>query len=90
MCVTSCNPCGTLPLVLHTDADVWDERLQDAYDLLLSKRLNPTGGWRIERRQAGAEHVAMERPSKGKGKASALVTARALRVVQWWQSAAAK
>jgi len=59
--------------------DVRDERLQDAIDLLLSKR-SPKGRWKLENHHKGKEFFKLENP----GQPSRWNTLRALRVLRWW------
>jgi hypothetical protein len=55
-----------------------DERLTDAIDLLLEKRM-PDGRWPLQHRYSGKTYFEMERPRKP----SRWSTPRALRVLDW-------
>ncbi len=61
--------------------EVWDERLKDGIDLVLSKR-GQDGRWRLENHHKGKEFFKLEKP----GQPSRWNTLRALRVCRWWQS----
>jgi hypothetical protein len=58
-----------------------DTRLQDAIDLLLSKRCDD-GRWRLENHHRGKEFFRLEAP----GQPSRWNTLRALRVLRWWNT----
>jgi len=62
--------------------NVRDERLQDAIDLLRSKRCLD-GRWKLENYHRGKEFFKLENP----GQPSRWNTLRALRVLQWWDGA---
>ena len=57
-----------------------DKRLQDAIDLLLSKRC-ADGRWKLENHHKGKEFFKLEKP----GQPSRWNTLRALRVLRWWK-----
>ncbi|NLW85747.1 MAG: hypothetical protein GXY38_02625 [Planctomycetes bacterium] len=61
--------------------DVRDERLQDAINLLLSKR-SPDGRWKLENHHKGKEFFKLERP----GQPSRWNTLRALRVLIYFKT----
>lgn len=56
-----------------------DGRLQDAIDLMLSKRL-PDGRWKLENHHKGREFFRIEKP----GAPSRWNTLRAMRILHWW------
>ncbi len=58
-----------------------DERLQDAIDLVLSKRRSD-GRWKLENHHRGKEFFTLEKP----GQPSRWNTLRALRVCRWYES----
>ncbi|HEX7556411.1 MAG TPA: hypothetical protein VF338_07285, partial [Leptolinea sp.] len=57
-----------------------DDRLEDAINLLESKR-NPGGTWNLQNRHPGKTFFEMEEV----GKPSRWNTLRALRVLRWWE-----
>ncbi|MDW7655851.1 MAG: nitrogen fixation protein NifH, partial [Bacillota bacterium] len=59
------------------DLDLWDPRLQDALDIMMSKRL-PDGRWNLENSFNGKINVRIEK----KGKPSKWITLKALQVLQ--------
>jgi hypothetical protein len=59
--------------------NVRDERLQDAIDLLLSKRRDD-GRWKLENHHRGKEFFKLDKP----GQPSRWNTLRALRILRWW------
>ena len=60
-------------------ADVRDPRLEEAIELVRSKR-QPDGTWLLENTHPGDVHVEME---EGDGRPSRWNTLRALRVLRW-------
>ncbi len=65
-------------------ADVRDPRLEEAIELVRSKR-HADGTWLLENTHPGDVHVAME---EGDGRPSRWNTLRALRVLRWWDDRA--
>jgi hypothetical protein len=63
-------------------ADVRDPRLDEAIELVRSKRL-ADGTWLLENTHAGAVHVEFE---EGDGRPSRWNTLRACRVLDWWDA----
>ena len=61
-------------------ADVRDERMSEAIDLVQSKRL-PDGRWLLENSLVGTVHFELE---DGDGQPSRWNTLRAMRVLRWW------
>ena len=59
----------------------WDERLQDAVDLLI-KRRRKDGRWPHYRGPSGLKYFEMEKA----GQPGRMNTLRALRVMQWWKA----
>lgn len=57
-----------------------DERMQDAKDLLMKKRL-PDGTWKLQNKHGGKVFFDLEKV----GKPSRWNTLRALKVLSWWQ-----
>lgn len=66
-------------------ADVRDERLQDAIEIVGSKQ-QADGRWLLENSKPGAIPFQQE---NGDGQPSRWITLRALRVLEWWQKDAA-
>ena len=62
-------------------ADVRDDRLEEAVELVRSKRQDD-GRWLLENTHPGAVHVRMEED----GRPSRWNTLRALRVLRWWDA----
>ncbi|MBI5289464.1 MAG: hypothetical protein HY873_10890, partial [Chloroflexi bacterium] len=65
-------------------ADVPDSRVDEAIDVLRSKR-QPDGTWLLENTHRGAVHFALE---DGDGRPSRWNTLRALRVLRWYEQCA--
>jgi hypothetical protein len=65
-------------------ADVTDSRMEEAIDLLRSKR-QPDGTWLLENTHPGKVHFALE---DGDGRPSRWNTLRALRVLSWYEQSA--
>jgi hypothetical protein len=68
----------------HAVGDAPDSRMDEAIDLLRSKR-QPDGTWLLENTHPGAVHFALE---DGDGRPSRWNTLRALRVLNWYQQSA--
>ncbi|MCL2640943.1 MAG: hypothetical protein FWD53_08880 [Phycisphaerales bacterium] len=66
-------------LTLLRRLNIRDNRMQDAIDLLRSKRL-PTGQWKLEHHFKGKEFFKLEKLNQP----SRWNTLRAMRVLQWW------
>ena len=58
----------------------WDDRMQPAIDILLTKR-NKDGTWNLNAKHPGKAHFEMEKA----GKASRINTLRALRVLKYYE-----
>lgn len=70
-------------LGIFADLGLWDRRLQDALDILMTKRL-PDGRWKLENSFNGKMNVRIEQ----KGKPSKWITLKALRILQRFGSLA--
>jgi hypothetical protein len=79
------------PLMYQTDilelldifaaCNIWDPRLQDALDIITSKRL-PDGHWKLENSFNGKMNVRIEQ----KGKPSKWITLKAMRILRQFNS----
>ncbi len=68
-------------LGIFAELDLWDPRLQDAFDIVMAKRL-PDGRWKLENSYNGKMNVRIEK----KGKPSKWITLKSMRILQRRQS----
>jgi hypothetical protein len=68
-------------LDIFAACNIWDPRLQDALDIITSKRL-PDGHWKLENSFNGKMNVRIEQ----KGKPSKWITLKAMRILRQFNS----